>query len=179
MSLAAGPFLVYAKPNGGSYAELGCVEKGFGLSDGHDYYTVNCDGSIGQTDYDYFYQKRLPIDLTFVLNNVVNDEFMKLYAQWSAHFSEPGTVDGLGIAASSRAFGIYLVPITGSTWRTGVTNFHWVFPAMCWTPGFKINWNFGSRPTSLAISFRSIRQNRTYNATTYNGFWYHSATAPT
>lgn len=178
MGVGAGPFLLYIKPAGGSYSEAGCVEKGFELLDGHMYHEIRCDGATGEAVYDMTYRGRMPIDLQFVVNNVINEEFEKIYAQWSPHHTELGAMTGMGILASTRAFSAYLAPVAGSLWAAHTLPYI-VFPYLCWTPDFQIRWNFSSKPTSVPVSWRALRYSRTYNAVSYSAWYHRASSAPT
>jgi hypothetical protein len=178
MTIGAGPFDLYIKPNGGAYSLAGCVEKGFELLDGHRYYEIRCDNATGEAVYDMTYRGRMPIDLQFVLNNVINDEFDKIYAQWSAHYTELGTQHNMGKLASGLAFSAYLLPVTGSLWRAHSFPYI-VFPYLCWTPDFQIRWQYGSKPTSLPVSWRALRYDRTYSAVSYSAWYHRASSAPT
>ena len=178
MASGAGPFDLYIKPAGGAYSAAGCVESGFELIDGHMYYEIRCDGATGESIYDYTYRGRMPIDLQFVVNNVINDEFDKIYAQWSPHYTELGMMTGMGQLASARAFSAYLVPIASSLWA-GHSFPYIVFPYLLWTPDFQIRHKYSSKPTALPVSWRANRYSRTYSAVSYNTWYHRASSAPT
>lgn len=181
--IPSGPFELYVKPLGGtSFTNIGCVERGFELTDGHTYNAVRCDNATGESEYDLFYKGRMPIDLTFILNASAAtssaSDWEKIYAQWSADVSEMGTVAKLGGSATANAFSAFLAPVSGSSWA-GALLPYWVFPLLTWTPDFQIRWNFGSRPTAVPVSWRALRGTRTYSGATYSSYFYRSASAPT